>query len=226
MGLVREIARPPNLATLVFEVVMVRQFLSRSSVVLREITRIVYPQPRQPIVVSGASLRLSRRVTHCMRLVSLPRSRSADGVANQARQVASDGLLGVAKRPLLVTVNPGTVVRPSGSRLHRRQRLVLWIGKEIANARNLQRPHALRRTTATPTFYSTVLVEPTLADVRVNTRSLALPPPATSFLFLSRLEREMLCTCSDAVSLAASVTFQYASPRNRAQLLTGLACHE
>ena len=86
---------------------MVRQFLTRSPVIAAQNNQIVYPKPRQPIVVNGARLSPLASRNALLRLVTLPGWKSADKLAERTEGLGG-GLIGVRKRPLLITVNPGT----------------------------------------------------------------------------------------------------------------------
>ncbi len=86
---------------------MVRHVLARSSLVPRRDYSIVLLKPRQLTIVSGARpLPLASRGA-LKRLVKLPGLKSADMLARQAEGL-DRGLVGVRKRPLLITVSPGT----------------------------------------------------------------------------------------------------------------------
>ena len=106
MGLAREIARPPNLATLTFEVVMVRQFLARSPAPDAGEFQIVYPEPRQLLVACGAGLSPFESRNAFLQIVRRPRLMSADRLAEQAfRQ--NRPLNGARGWSPLVSVDPG-----------------------------------------------------------------------------------------------------------------------
>ncbi len=111
MGLVREIARPPNLATLVSEVVMVRHFLTRCSLAPAMGRGIVYPKPRQLVIAGGVSLSPLAPRNALLRLVQSPRSMSADKLAGQVerpiRPTSPSYLPGCAgSYPLVASVRP------------------------------------------------------------------------------------------------------------------------
>ncbi len=86
---------------------MVRLVLARSLFVPERNNSVVLLKPRQLTVVSGSRPLPPASRNALMRLVKLPSLKSADELARQEEGL-DGGLVGARKRPLLVTMNPGT----------------------------------------------------------------------------------------------------------------------